>query len=50
LFTFRSLDGQPLERARKIRVYHGFGEADFTWGDRKYHVPKEAVVDGQPGG
>jgi len=27
LFTVRSLDGQPLERSAKLRVFHGFGPA-----------------------
>jgi hypothetical protein len=44
LFTLRSLDGQPLHRARRVRVYHGFGDVRVMAGGRLRTVVKEAVV------
>ncbi len=44
LFTLRSVDGQPLGRAGKVRVYHGFGEAKIKVGKTVENVGKEAVI------
>jgi len=44
LFTLRSLDDRPLSRSRRIRVFHGFGDARIKLGDRVQVVAKEAVL------
>jgi hypothetical protein len=48
LFTLRSMDGLPLERSAKIRVYHGFGDARLRLGSTTHTVEKEAVVSSSP--
>jgi hypothetical protein len=42
LFTLRSLDDRPLSRSRRIRVFHGFGDARVKLGDTIQTVQKEA--------
>jgi hypothetical protein len=44
LFTLRSLDGKPLPHCRKIRIYHGFGDARVNIGGRVRTVSREATV------
>lgn len=44
LFTVTSLDGQPLEQSARIRVYHGFGDAQFTWFGRTGEIQRESVL------
>ena len=44
LFTLQSLDGQPLERSRQIRVFHGFGDSLLVWRGKAVDVKREAVV------
>jgi hypothetical protein len=44
LFTLRSLDGKPLDRSEKVRVFHAFGDARVRVGHRTHSVAKEAVV------
>jgi len=48
LFTMRSMDGLPLERSAKIRVYHGFGDARLRWGGTTRTVEKEATLSSSP--
>jgi hypothetical protein len=47
LFTLRSLDGEALANAKRIRVFHGFGDARVKVGHRVVTVRKEAVLEGQ---
>jgi len=44
LFTLRSLDGLPLARSRKVRVFHAFGESKIKIGGAIHDVEKEAVL------
>lgn len=44
LFTLRSEDGEPLDRSRHIRVYHGFGDLRLKLGDTLYTVQREAII------
>jgi hypothetical protein len=44
LFSLTSLDGQPLSASGKVRVFHGFGPADFTWRGKSYTISKEMVL------
>ena len=48
LFTLTSVDGQPLEKTTKIRVFHGFGPAELRIRGRQFHVPREATLDLPP--
>lgn len=41
LFTLRSVDGKPLSRSGKIRVYHAFGDARLRLGDAVRTVTRE---------
>ncbi len=43
LFTLQSLDGRPLDRSRRVRVYHGFGDSDLVWKGKTEHVTRETV-------
>jgi hypothetical protein len=44
LFTLRSLDGLPLERSSRVRVFHGFGPSLVQIGSAVFTVPREAIV------
>jgi hypothetical protein len=44
LFTLRSVDGQPLEHSRSVRVFHGFGDARVRLAGNVRTVAKEEVV------
>lgn len=46
LFTLRSLDGQPLERSREVRVFHGFGDPRLVWRGRTLVVARETMARG----
>jgi len=44
LFTITSLDGQPVETAKRFRIFHGFGDSQLVWQDTKYDVVRELTV------
>lgn len=44
LFTLQAVEGPTLERAAKVRVFHGFGDPRLTWQGSKHEVPREKVV------
>lgn len=44
LFTFQSLDGRPLERSRRVRVYHGFGDSRVAWEGQTAEIKRETVL------
>jgi hypothetical protein len=44
LFTLRALDDRPLDRSRRIRVFHAFGDARVKLGDTIHTVAKEAEI------
>jgi hypothetical protein len=44
LFTLRSLDGLPLRRSVKVRVFHAFGDPRIKVGRRLEEVRKEAIL------
>ena len=44
LFTFQSLDGQPLANGAKVRVFHGFGPAALAWRGRDWNVAREEMI------
>ena len=48
LFTLRSLDGKPLDRSTRIRVYHGFGDTRLKVGKVTREVAKEAMLSAAP--
>ena len=43
LFTLRSLDGKPLARSKRVRVFHGFGDPRLKLGRTLQTVAREAV-------
>lgn len=43
LFTVTSLDGQPLERSARVRIYHGFGDPRLTWFGRDVEIQRESI-------
>lgn len=44
LFTIRAEDGKPLATARKLRLFHGFGNPELVWQGRNLRVEREATV------
>ena len=44
LFTLRSLDGRPIDRSRRVRVFHGFGEGTLKVGNVTVASTKETVI------
>ena len=44
LFTVRSLDGLPIARSTKLRIYHGFGDSRIRLTGKTFQVAKEASV------
>src|SRR5262249_16735666 len=48
LFTVRSLDGRPLDRSTRIRVYHGFGDVRVRVGRASRRAEKEALISASP--
>jgi hypothetical protein len=48
LFTLRSLDGEPLSRSRRIRIFHAFGEDRVRIGEKTHRVAREAIVTPDP--
>lgn len=45
LFTFRSLDGQPLQTSKQLRVFHGFGDENTTLFNKPIAVETEAILN-----
>jgi hypothetical protein len=45
LFTLTALDGQPLERTHRLRVYHGFGESALNWNGQTFDIRRERIVE-----
>ncbi len=44
LFTLRSLDGRPLGRSDRVRVFHAFGDTRIKVGGRIQTVEREAIL------
>jgi hypothetical protein len=44
LFALRSLDGRPLGRSRRVRVFHAFGDTRVKLGPSIHAVRAEAIV------
>jgi len=44
LFTVQVVEGKSLEKAGKLRVFHGFGDQVLTWQGADYEVPREQVI------
>jgi hypothetical protein len=45
LFTLQCLDGLPLARSQRIRVFHAFGDEKLHMGTRTFSVVREAVLN-----
>ncbi len=44
LFTLQPLDGKPLSRSSKVRVFHGFGSPTLAWQGRVWNVAREQII------
>jgi len=44
LFTVRSLDGKPIEQAKNLRVFHGFGDRRIKIGKEVKIVEREEII------
>ncbi len=44
LFTIRSLDGRPIARSARVRIYHGFGPTRVRVAGRTFQARRERVV------
>ena len=44
LFTLQSLDDRPLATSEQVRVFHGFGPATLTWGNRTWTIAREQTI------
>jgi hypothetical protein len=45
LFTVQPLDDQPLDKSRRCRIFHGFGQPGISWGGTVYEVERERIVE-----
>ena len=45
LFTLRAEDGRDLSQARRVRVFHGFGDPRIDWRGTTHEVRREAVIE-----
>jgi hypothetical protein len=48
LFTLQPAEGESLQTAGKLRIFHGFGDPEIMWKGAKYEVAREKVIT--PGG
>ena len=44
LFTLRAADGERLDMASNVRVFHAFGPSRIKWHSRIYDVKKETTI------
>jgi hypothetical protein len=45
LFTLRAEDGKSLSDARRLRIFHGFGDPRLNWRGATHDVRREAVIE-----
>jgi hypothetical protein len=45
MFAVRSLDGRPITRSHRVRVYHAFGSDKIRLGKSTFTVAREGIVD-----
>lgn len=50
LFALRGDEGRPLDRARRVRIYHGFGDPQIQWFGEVQTVRAEATLDAPAAG
>ena len=48
LFTLQAVEGEDLQTAGKLRIFHGFGDPEIMWKGARYEVAREMVIT--PGG
>lgn len=44
-FTLESLDGHPIQKARRLKVFHGFGDVILPIWGQLFEIQREAVVE-----
>ena len=50
MFTIQAADDQDLTEAAKVRVFHGFGDAQLNWRGKTLDVRREQIIDQSPAG
>lgn len=45
MFTLRGTDNRPLSYARKLRIYHAFGDDRLLLGGSEHRVAREALIE-----
>ncbi len=45
LFTIQSVEGKNLRSAKKLRVFHGFGDPTIVWEGAAHRIPREEVIE-----
>ncbi|MBI1386930.1 MAG: hypothetical protein GC154_00595 [bacterium] len=45
LFTIQPEGRSTLDKAKKVRIFHGFGDAVVSWRGENFSVPREGVVE-----
>ncbi len=45
LFTIRAVEAGSLAVARKVRIFHGFGDPTLVWRGARHAVQREAVLE-----
>ncbi|MGC8638803.1 MAG: hypothetical protein ACP5XB_02860 [Isosphaeraceae bacterium] len=45
LFTLRAQDGHDLSKARRVRIFHAFGDPRIDWRGSTHEVSRQAVVE-----
>ncbi len=48
LFTLQAVDGEGLETAPKVRIFHGFGDPPIAWRGTTHEVRREEVIATKP--
>jgi len=44
LFTLRTVNGETFDRAKQLRIFHGFGDTRMRIGGSIERIDKEAVI------
>lgn len=45
LFAIRSLDGRPIARSGRLRIYHGFGDPRIVLNGMEHLVEQETIIE-----
>jgi hypothetical protein len=48
LFTLQLVQGKDLASAKRLRIFHGFGDAAIRWRGKRCEVRREEIIDFTP--